>query len=194
MVQHWCVDGLPFADIIGYSIMVVLSFVLLFVALYYMVKLLRTLVVARTETILHNVIGQNGLVAIFAGLVFTVFVQSSSITTSLLVPLVGAGICTVEMVFPITMGANIGTTTTSILAALATGSPAAITIAFVHFLFNVLGVCLLYPIPLLRKIPIAAAKWLGELAYVKRRYAVLYVLTVFFFIPIAIIIFSRFAS
>jgi solute carrier family 34 (sodium-dependent phosphate cotransporter) len=52
----------------------------------------------------------------------TVMVQSSSITTSVMIPLVAAGVVTLEHVFPFTIGANLGTTVTALIAALSTGS------------------------------------------------------------------------
>ena len=54
-----------------------------------------------------------------AGAGLTFLVQSSSVFTSTLTPLVGLGIIGVERMYPLTLGSNIGTTTTSILAALA---------------------------------------------------------------------------
>jgi sodium-dependent phosphate cotransporter len=155
---------------------------------------MKSLVISKTETVLDNVIGKNGLIGIIVGLFFTIIVQSSSITTSLLVPLIGAGLLTVESVFPITMGANIGTTTTAILASFATGNPAAITIAFVHFLFNIIGVLFIYPIRVFRAIPINLAKNLGNLAFHKRRYALIYVLIVFFIVPGFLIFISKIAK
>ena len=89
------------------------------------------------------------------------------------------------------MGANIGTTATAILAAFATGNPAAITIAFVHFLFNITGVVFIYPIRIMRNIPINLAKNLGNLAFKKRRYALIYVFSVFFLIPSLLIVISK---
>ena len=89
----------------------------------------------------------------------------------------------VEGVFPITMGANIGTTATAILASFATGNPSAIIIAFVHFLFNTIGVLFIYPFKICRRVPIYMAKWLGDLAFKKRRYALIYVISVFFLLP-----------
>ena len=86
-----------------------------------------------------------------------------------------AGILTVEAAFPITIGA--------ILASFATGNPSAITIAFAHFLFNLTGTVLIYPIRFCRMIPIHLAKAFGDLAAVKRRYAAFYVVGVFFLIP-----------
>ena len=176
----------------GYTLILFTSVIILFFSLYFIVKLMKTLVVKKAEVVLNNVMGKNGLLCIMAGLIFTAFVQSSSITTSLMVPLVASGILTVETIFPITMGANIGTTVTAILASFATGSVPAMTIAFVHFIFNTLGVFFIYPIPLFRSIPVRLAKWLGNIAYIKRRYAVIYVLTVFFIVPFLLIIISEF--
>ena len=54
--------------------------------------------------------------ALVLGVCLTVAVQSSSVTTSLVVPLVGAGIITIHRCYPFTLGANIGTTCTALLA------------------------------------------------------------------------------
>ncbi len=176
---------------ISNALLLVLSFVFLFAALYYIVRIMKSIVINRTEIVLGNIIECRGIIGILAGLIFTIIVQSSSITTSLLIPLIGSGILTVELAFPITMGANIGTTTTAILASFATGNIAAITIAFVHFLFNMIGVCVIYPIKLFRKIPINLANSLGSLAFYKRRYAILYVTGLFFIMPAVLIIISN---
>jgi len=175
----------------AYILMMVLSVVFLFVALYYIVKIMKSLVVNRAEIVLNNVVNRNSFMALLAGLVFTVFVQSSSITTSLLIPMVAAGVLTVRGIFPITMGANIGTTTTAILASFATGNTSAIVIAFVHFLFNLIGVLCLYPIKPLRRVPLFLAHWLGEVASRNRMYALAYVLGVFFLLPTALIFISK---
>ena len=185
-------DVLNMPDKAIYISMLIVSMVILFFSLYAIVKLMKVLVVRRAEVVLNNVIGKSGALAIIAGILFTSFVQSSSITTSLLVPLVAAGILTVETIFPITMGANIGTTTTAILASFATGNLAGITIAFVHFLFNTIGVVCIYPIKVIRKIPIRLARNLGNLAYKKRRYSAIYVLCTFFLIPLLLITISQF--
>lgn len=177
---------------VAYVLMLILSIAILFLSLYFIVRVMKTLVVKRAEIVLNNVIGRNGVLAIVAGILFTAFVQSSSITTSLMVPLVAAGVLTVESVFPITLGANIGTTVTAILASFATGNITAVAIAFSHFLFNTIGVFVIYPIKIFRNIPIRLAKGLGNLAFRKRRYAVIYVLAVFFIIPFLVIMISEF--
>ena len=168
---------------ITYSLMLIASLAILFAALYYIVKLMRTMVAKRAEIVLNNVIGKHGILAIFAATFFTAIIQSSSITIALMIPLIAAGLLTLDTMYPLIMGANIGTTVTAILASFATGNIAALTVAFVHFLFNMIGLICIYPITILRKIPITLSKKLGDLAYKKRRYALFYTLIVFFIIP-----------
>ncbi|MBN2139135.1 MAG: Na/Pi symporter [Sedimentisphaerales bacterium] len=182
------------SEIAGGIIMLVISVVFLFFALYFIVKVMKSLVVNRAEIILNNVISRSAVAGILAGLGFTIIVQSSSITTSLLIPLVAAGILTVEGAFPITIGANIGTTTTAILASFAIATPenpAPVVIAFAHFLFNVVGTAFIFPIKTFRMIPINLAKSLGNLAAAKRRYAFFYVLGLFFILPAGLILISK---
>ena len=175
----------------SYILMLIFSMLLLFFALYFIVKVMKSLVINRAEIILDNVISRSSLLGLFAGLFFTIIVQSSSITTSLMIPLVAAGVLTVEAAFPITIGANIGTTTTAILASFATGNISAIIIAFAHFLFNLTGTVFVYPVKFFRIIPINLAKAFGDLAAEKRRYALIYVLGVFFFLPALLIFLSK---
>ena len=186
-LAHWATGS----SLVSYVSMLVLSMLLLFFALYFIVKLMKLLVVNRAELVLNNVISRSALVGLFAGLGFTVMIQSSSITTSLLVPLVAAGVLTVEGAFPITVGANIGTTSTAILASFATGNISAIVIAFAHFLFNLIGTVLIFPIKYFRIIPISLAKSFGDMAAEKRRYAFAYVLGLFFVIPALLVLISK---
>jgi len=190
-IKNLFTDFLNLKPSVGYTLILIISGIVMYLALYFIVKLMRSLVIKRTEAVFDQVIRRNGLIGILVGLFFTIIVQSSSITTSILVPLIGAGIITVETVFPITMGANIGTTATAILASFATGNISAITIAFCHFLFNVIGVLFIYPIKIFRRIPIRLAKGLGNLAFRKRRYAIIYVISVFFVIPLVLITISK---
>ena len=182
-IEHILSDTLRLADRSAHVAMLIISVVILFFALVYLVRTMRSLVIERVESALDDVLGKNALLAILAGMILTFIIQSSSITTSLLVPMMAAGILSLEAAFPIVIGANIGTTGTSILASFATGNPAAITIAFVHFLFNFIGVVVIYPIKPFRVIPINLARALGDLAYDKRHYAFLYVMGMFFIVP-----------
>jgi sodium-dependent phosphate cotransporter len=183
LIKHALHDWMNLPDRIAYILMLVLSVLILFFALIYMVKTMRSLVIERVESVLDDVLGRNALLAMVAGMFLTFIIQSSSITTSLMVPMIAAGILSLEAAFPIVIGANIGTTGTCILASFATGNPAAIVIAFVHFLFNLFGAVVIFPIKPFRMIPLTLARALGDLAYEKRRYAIFYVLGVFFIAP-----------
>ena len=130
LIKDMFIKFLHLPNNISYTLMLILSMAILFFSLFFIVKIMRSLVIKRTEAVLDNFIARSGWLAILGGIIFTTIVQSSSITTSLLIPMVGAGILTVEAAFPVTLGANIGTTATAILASFATGNPAAITIAF----------------------------------------------------------------
>ncbi|MFH1504264.1 MAG: Na/Pi symporter [Candidatus Omnitrophota bacterium] len=181
----------PLFNNLHYIILLIISFIFLFLSLYFVVQLMRSLVATRAEIVLSNIIGKHGVLAIFTSLIFTAIVQSSSITIALMIPLIAAGILTVETMFPLIMGANIGTTVTAILASFATGNIGAVTVAFAHFIFNMIGVCCIYPFKSLRKIPIFLARNLGNLAFRKRRYVLIYVLTLFFIIPGILIMVSK---
>jgi sodium-dependent phosphate cotransporter len=100
-----------------------------------------------------------------------------------MIPMAAAGIMTLQQVFPVALGANVGTTVTALLASLATGRPECLTIALVHLLFNFSGILLFYPIPIMRQIPIRIAMGVAELATRKRIFAVLFILIVYFIVP-----------
>ena len=56
---------------------------------------------------------------------------------------------------------------TALLAALAITGPnaaAGLTIAFVHLLYNITGTLFIYTIPIFRKIPLAASRWIADQA------------------------------
>lgn len=162
----------------------IIAVIALFITLKFLVDLLRSIMIGRVERLMHNYLFATSLRAFLLGIIITASVQSSSITTSLIVPLAAGGILTLEAIFPFTLGANIGTTVTAILAALVTGSPAAVTVAFAHLSFNAVGSLVFYP---LRIIPITSARMLGGFAYRYRVGAIAYILILFFLLPAAII-------
>jgi len=123
----------------------------------------------------------------------TAMVQSSSITTSLLVPLGAAGILRLEQALPITIGANIGTTVTAMLAALAGSGANAVfglEIALVHLLFNLTGLVLIYPLQATRNIPLRGARYLTSLAIRSRKLTLLWVAGLFYGVP-ALLLFAE---
>ena len=165
-------------------LVLIVGIVLLIASLKLLVDLLKALMTGRAERTLHRTVFRSAPSAILAGLVITVMVQSSSITTSLMIPLVGAGVVTLEQVFPFTIGANVGTTITAMLAALSTGSPAAVTVAFSHLMFNISAGLVIYVPPFMRAIPLYLARTVGRLGSDNRALAAAYILLIFFGLPL----------
>lgn len=171
--------------------LVILALIMMFLALRYLVTVLKKVVMERVEAFFDTVIFKNAGRAMLLGMILTVLVQSSSITTSLVVPLAGAGILSLTQIFPYTLGANIGTTITAILAALSLGVDVAVAVAFAHLLFNILGICLVWPIAAIRRVPMILALGLAEIAAHHRWLAVAYVFTAFYVIPLIVILVLR---
>ena len=164
----------------------------IFVALSMITRNMRQLVAGRVERAMNRIIGKGGgAIGLVVGLVVTVMVQSSSITTSILVPMLAAGILRLESAYPITLGANVGTTITALLASLAVDLRAGLVIALVHTLFNVAGIAAFYPVPFLRNIPLRLARGLADQAMRRRSLVGAYTLGVFVLVPLAGIMILR---
>lgn len=163
-------------------VLLTLSVVGLIFSLYMLTKVMKSLVLAKAQERIDKVLNSMPGMGLLVGLVVTAIIQSSSVTTSLMVPLAAAGIMTVEQVFPVALGANVGTTVTALLASL-TGNVYGLTIALVHLLFNVTGILIFYPLAFMRNIPVRLAKLMGRVAGRSAWLAVGYVLVVFFVIP-----------
>lgn len=166
-------------------VLIVLGLAGIFTALTFITRNMKALVAGSLEVRLNRVLsGGSGLVAMLVGLVATVAVQSSSITTSVLVPIAAAGVITLPALYPITLGANVGTTLTALLASLATDRPEALTIALVHTLFNLAGIALFYGVPMLRGLPIRIAEGLADRMSDDRRLLTAYIGGVFIVVPL----------
>lgn len=166
-------------------VMVLGGLALILSSLVFITRNMKTLIAARVERSMNAILGRGGgIMAIMVGVVITVAVQSSSITTSILIPMSAAGVISLRNAYPVTLGANVGTTITALLAALAASTPEALTIGFVHTIFNVAGILILYGIPFLRDLPIRAAELLADVAVQRRMIAVGYVVVVFIVVPL----------
>lgn len=124
------------------------------------------------------------------GLLLTTIIQSSSVTTSLLVPLTATGKIRINNALKFIIGANIGTTITAIIASLFK-SEAAISLAFVHFFFNLIGSCIFLFVPYASRIPIALSQYLGYMSEKYRIVGLMYIIITFFIFPFALIYFSK---
>ena len=180
------VEGFTFNNDIFY---LVVSVLITFLMLYALVKLLRSLVLERIEAFFDQYIFKTILRAVGFGVLITIMVQSSSITTSLVVPLAGAGVLTLRQIFPFTLGANIGTTITALMASL-TGTVSALIAAISHLLFNIVGILIIYGLPFLREIPIYCAEKIAESAVENKLIPVLYLFSIFIILPLLIILAS----
>lgn len=165
----------------------ILSVLITFAMLYFIVKILRSLVLEKVQKIFDEHLFRNAGRAMLFGMLLTVAVQSSSITTSLIIPLAGAGVLRLIQILPYTLGANVGTTVTAMLAALSTGELAAATVAFAHLMFNILGIVLVWPIEKIRMIPIKIAEWLAEMSMKNRLIPFAFIFVIFFGIPLLLI-------
>jgi solute carrier family 34 (sodium-dependent phosphate cotransporter) len=141
--------------------LIAIALIVLFIALQQLMRLMRGVFLDRMASLFDRVLFRNDATSFALGVVTTTTVQSSSASTSLVVPLAGTGVLSLKQIFPYTLGANIGTTVTALLASFATGSPAAVIVGFAHLSFNILGIAIFYP---LRAIPIWMAEKVGALA------------------------------
>ncbi|XP_037329095.2 solute carrier family 34 member 2a [Pungitius pungitius] len=178
-------------------ILLALALLVLCCCLVLIVKLLNSMLKGQVAAVIKKILNTDfpfpfgwviGYVAILVGAGMTFIVQSSSVFTSAITPLVGIGVISIERAYPLSLGSNIGTTTTAILAAMASPGDTlanALQIALVHFLFNISGIILWYPIPFTR-LPIRLAKGLGNITASYRWFAAVYIISFFFVLPLVI--------
>ena len=99
-----------------------------------------------------------------------------------------------KQAFPITLGANIGTTVTAFLAALAVSGPnasAGLEIALVHLLFNLSGILLVYPVVAIRQVPLRLAVTLTRVALRSKKMMLVWIVALFYGIPAIVLLISR---
>jgi sodium-dependent phosphate cotransporter len=184
---EWLVNFIPSGFLLA-----ALSFVLLFTSILVFRKLISGLLLASSPERFSRFFFKNAWKSFFWGTITTAAIRSSTITTSVVVPIVAQRIVSLRKAAPFILGANIGTTITAFIAAFFNvNTTGAISIAISHFLFNLIGVLIFYPIPLLRKIPIEMANWLGKLTIKYRLAVFVYILMIFFFIPFTLIYFNK---
>ncbi|MFE7111493.1 thymidylate synthase [Streptomyces sp. NPDC057575] len=170
---------------------IVIGAALILVAVRYLGKLLKVLMVGRARDILIKAVGRNAYLAMASGMGVTVVTQSSTITTSVLVPFAGTGILTPTQVYPVVVGSNLGTTFMVVFAAFAgVGQDAKIGLqaAFVHLIYNLFAIVVIYVIPLLRPVPLFCAENLARIASEHRWVLAVYLGTVFIALPALVIV------
>jgi len=130
---------------------VLLGFALLFLGMKFMGDTLKVYREHETFKQIFVALSHNRFLGVFAGLVVTLIVQSSSATVGLTMSLMGTGAfgddphLALMAAVPIILGDNIGTCITAVLAALG-ASRAAQRAALAHTMFNVFGTLLVLPV------------------------------------------------
>ncbi|XP_029058980.1 sodium-dependent phosphate transport protein 2C isoform X10 [Monodon monoceros] len=189
-------EGTALADLAVGFILLAASLLMLCACLALIVKLLSSTLRGRVGQAVSTVVNADfpspfgwlsGYLAILVGAGLTFALQSSSVFTAAVVPLMGVRVISLERAYPLFLGSNIGTTTTALLAALASPSDmliSAVQVALIHFFFNLAGILLWYVVPVLR-LPIPLAKRFGDLTARYRWVAVAYLLLSFLLLPLA---------
>ncbi|CAF3581916.1 unnamed protein product [Rotaria sp. Silwood1] len=189
-----------FGDNIVGIILFICSLLILIGILLFMVKLLKSIIIGVIDDTLKKILHIQshgwkeyllGYVFVIIGIIGAILVQSSSIFCSILTPLVGLEVLSLERNYELTIGANIGTTITALLASLTqTGLffRQSIQIALTHFLFNVSGCILWYILPYFRRIPIYLSRQIGEIVSEYRWFALIYITLIFFLFPLILLI------
>ncbi|MFJ6013781.1 Na/Pi symporter [Streptomyces sp. NPDC092952] len=191
-VEHGVVRATShLSSTLGPFFTILVGAVLILVAVRYLGKLLKLLMVGRARDVLIRAVGRNPYLAMASGMGVTVVTQSSTITTSVLVPFAGTGILTPAQVYPVVVGSNLGTTFTVVFAAFAGVGPDArigLQAAFVHLVYNLFAIVVIYVIPLLRPLPLFCAEGLARLAAERRWVLAVYLGTVFIALPALVIV------
>jgi len=189
-------------DVAGSTVVLVIALFFLCFALYWIVRILHYLVLSSGRRVGENgeqtpfmkmtqkVLGMHPILSIIYGMLMTVAVQSSSIITSTLTPLVALDIITLEQMLPLTLGANIGTTCTAFIASVVSGSQDAIQVSICHLLFNIIGILIWFPIPFMRAVPLGWARLMGEYVSAFPWFGAFYIGVAFVALPIALYIVS----
>ncbi len=193
--SEWVGELLTSNDKTAGAVVAIIGVLLLFTALVFLVKNLKGALLQWVEGLFSSALFKNDLFAGVVGAISTFMVQSSSVTTSLMIPLAGAGAVKLERVFPFMLGCNLGTTVTGVIAATAVlgtdAVTAAVAVAVCHVTFNVIGATVWY---IFRAVPIGLARWYAKLAAESKRYYALYILVVYIVIPGIVLMLSKLLS
>ena len=183
------IDFFKFVCFHNAIVVLIALIVVTYVTLIGLVSSLRALVMAKVETFFDKVLFSSWQRSMLFGLLLTATIQTSSVTTSLAITLVGAGAMKLAQSYPFTLGANVGSTVTTFIAALATGMRLPIMVAFAHVCFNIIGIIIVWPFPAIRKLPLdivlATARWCMKKKYLP----IAFIAVVYYLIPIVCLYF-----
>jgi sodium-dependent phosphate cotransporter len=171
-------------------LLAILSLIMLFGSILFFRKVISNVLGFGSQLKFRRFFFKNPFKSFGWGLLTTAAIRSSTVTTSLVVPLVAKKVIKLRQAGAFILGANIGTTITAFLAS-TLNSNAAISIALTHFLFNFIGILIFFRTPYLKDIPFKLATGLGKLTLKNRIVGFLYLLLTFFLIPFSLIFLSQ---
>ncbi|UXP30932.1 Na/Pi symporter [Reichenbachiella agarivorans] len=171
-------------------ILILLSTACLLGSIKIISKTISNRLIGTTQEKFELVFFKNKFSAFSLGAILTGAIQSSSISTTIIVPLGATGKIKLPKLYPYIIGANVGTTITALIAAL-NKSEAAMNIALVHFLFNLIGAFVFLLIPGVNRLPIIYAKKFGNMTMQYKIIGFFYVLFIFFVLPLSLIFLDR---
>ena len=184
------INGFLIENVDFKPILVLFACISLFASIKIISKIISKRMIGASDERFQDVFFKNTLNSFGLGTILTAGIQSSSITTSIIVPLGATGKIHLGKIFPYIVGANIGTTITALIAAF-NKSEAALSIALVHFLFNLIGTCIFLFLPFFRNLLVRYARKFGMMTTQYRVVGFFYILFVFFILPLALIFLNR---
>ncbi|MBE9166429.1 Na/Pi symporter [Pleurocapsales cyanobacterium LEGE 06147] len=180
----------------GWLVLIV-AFTLLYFALQNLVKLLRSLLDKDLEGKVRKYLFGSAWQAMLFGFLITTAVQSSSITTSVVIPIIALGVVVAIQALPYFLGANVGTSTTALIAAMSLasdGSPdgiASLNVTFVHMVLEFFAIALLFPIRKVRNMFIWLAEKGADILTRGRVTAIVYVAIIFYLLPFGVVMLTQ---
>ncbi|KAJ0405061.1 hypothetical protein P43SY_001205 [Pythium insidiosum] len=169
-------------------LVIAMGLIILAAALSSLIRMMARVFLGATKRVIAEALDCNGYLNILIGTALTFAVHSSTLVTSTLTPMAGLGVVTLEQVYPLVLGANLGTTATALLASLVTGKKDAVAIALVHFWFNFFGIFLFYPLAVTRKLILVPAITIARWSAAWPLVAVIFVVLCFLGIPLIFVV------
>lgn len=140
---------------------------LILICVRILARQLTVLTAATTRSLLERSSGASDALGLLSGALITMVIQASSVTVSSLLPFASTRSLRLREILTITLGANVGTTLTALLTALAVPGPfghVAIQAALVHVIFNLFSALLVLIVPPLRDLLLRLSEFSGRLA------------------------------
>ncbi len=176
---------------LGYAVLLALTGALIYGCVVAVVRLLRGPTGANLKRYTMQRLDKHQSGNVLVGALATAVVQSSSAVTSLLIPLSAAGLLRLRHALALTLGANVGTTLTALVASLAAPAQTAsvaIQVASVHLVFNLIGVALVYSHPSVRRAFMKLPERFAQAASASRKRALVYLLLTYYVVPAAVVL------